>query len=237
MSNGNTFNLKGSWIMETNNTDLEKEALLQYKIILEDWIPTTASIAIAIKDAYIFFSSGHHQIKLAVGEKVKENSIAQKVLITRSKTDAIMDNSLFDAPYYGIGYPIEIAQQPAALVVVLPPNFIKPKQEPYQFLTGKQNEDWTPVPVNEIFYIESLQKRTWFYVNGEQYKTTITLKELQTRLPSIYVRIHRSYIINIHFIRKIKRDLSSNFLVVLKNGTELPISQSYINNLRTILEF
>ena len=223
--------------MENINMNFEKDALQQYKIILEDWIPTASSIAIAVNDAYIFFSSGHHQIKLAVGEKVKEDSIAQKVLTTRSKTDAMMDNSLFDAPYYGIGYPIEIAQQPAALVIVLPPNFIKAKQGPYQFLTGKQNEDWTPVPINEITYIESLQKRTWFYVNGEQYKTTITLKELQTRLPSFFIRIHRSYIINIHFIKKITRDLSSNFLVILKNGTELPISQSYINNLRTVLEF
>lgn len=223
--------------METNNMNFEKDVLQQYKVILEDWIPTTASIAIAVNDVYIYFSSGHQQIKLAVGERVKEDSIAQKVLTTRNRTDAIMDNSLFDAPYYGIGYPIEIALQPAALVIVLPPNFIKVKQEPYQFLTGKQNEDWTPVPINEIAYIESLQKRTWFYVNSEQYKTTITLKELQTRLPGIFIRIHRSYIINIHFIKKIKRDLSSNFLVILKGGTELPISQSYINNLRTILEF
>lgn len=217
--------------------NFEKEIPQQYKMILEDWIPALSSIAIAVNDTYIFFSSGHHQIQLTVGEKVKENSIAQKVLTTRSKTDTIMDNSLFDTPYYGIGYPIEIAQQYAALVIVLPPNFIKAPQGPYQFLTGKQNEDWTPVPINEINYIESLQKRTWFYVNGEQFKTTITLKELQTRLPSIFIRIHRSYIINIHFIKKITRDLSSNFLVVLKNGTELPISQSYINNMRTILDF
>lgn len=223
--------------MDTNELNFEKEVLQQYKIILEDWIPASSSIAIAVNDTYVFFFSGHYQIKLAVGEKVKENSIAQKVLTTRSKTDAIMDHSLFDAPYYGIGYPIKIAQQHAALVVVLPPNYIKAKQGPYQFLTGKQNEDWTPVPIHEITYIESLQKRTWFYVNGEQFKTTITLKELQTRLPSIFIRIHRSYIINIHFIKKITRDLSSNFLVILKNGTELPISQSYINHLRSVLEF
>lgn len=217
--------------------DFEKELTQQYNNILEDWIPTSSSIAIAVHDTYIFFSSGHEQIKISVGEKVQEDSIAQKVLATRKKTDAIIDHSLFGTPYYGIGYPIEIAQQHAALVIVPPPNFIKAKQGPYQFLTGKQKEDWIPVPIHEINYIESLQKRTWFYVNGEQFKTTTTLKELQTRLPNIFIRIHRSYIINIYFIKKITRDLSSNFLVVLKNGTELPISQSYINNLRTVLEF
>lgn len=223
--------------MDKNGKDFEKELIQQYKIILEDWIPTSSSILIAIQDKYVFLSSGHDQLKISVGEKVQENSIAQKVLTTRKKTDAIIDHSLFGTPYYGIGYPIEIAQQPAALVIVPPPNFIKANQEPYQFLTGKQKEDWIPVPIQDINYIESLQKRTWFYVNGEQFKTTTTLKELQTRLPNIFIRIHRSYIINIHYIKKITRDLSSNFLVVLKNGTELPISQSYINHLRTVLEF
>lgn len=217
--------------------DFEKDLIQQYKIILEDWIPTSSSIAIAVHDTYVFFSSGHDQIKINVGEKVQESSIAHKVLTTRKKIDAIIDDSLFGTPYYGIGYPIEIAQQRAALIIVPPPNFIKAKQGPYQFLTGKQKEDWIPVPIHEINYIESLQKRTWFYVNGEQFKTTITLKELQTRLPNIFIRIHRSYIINIHYIKKISRDLSSNFLVVLKNGIELPISQSYINNLRAVLEF
>ena len=217
--------------------NFEKDFIQQYKIILDDWIPTSSTIVIAVQDTYVFFSSGYDQIKINVGDKVQENSIAQKVLTTRKKTDAMIDHSLFGTPYYGIGYPIEIAQQPAALVIVPPPNFIKAKQEPYQFLTGKQKEDWIPVPIHDINYIESLQKRTWFYVNGEQFKTTTTLKELQTRLPNIFIRIHRSYIINIHYIKKITRDLSSNFIVILKNGTELPISQSYINHLRTVLEF
>lgn len=223
--------------LDINKEDFEKDFIQQYKIILDDWIPTSSTIVIAVQDTYVFFSLGYDQIKISVGDKVQENSIAQKVLTTRKKTDAIIDHSLFGTPYYGIGYPIEIAQQPAALVIVPPPNFIKAKQEPYQFLTGKQKEDWIPVPIHDINYIESLQKRTWFYVNGEQFKTTTTLKELQTRLPNIFIRIHRSYIINIHYIKKITRDLSSNFLVVLKNGTELPISQSYINHLRTVLEF
>ena len=223
--------------MNKNELNLEKDLIQQYKMILEDWIPTSSLVALAVHDTYIFVSSGHDQIKISVGEKVQENSIAQKVLTTRKKTDAIIDHSLFGTSYYGIGYPIEFAQQHAALVIVPPPNYVKAKQGSYQFLTGKQKEDWIPVPIDEINYIESLQKRTWFYVNEEQFKTTTTLKELQIRLPNIFIRIHRSYIVNIHFIKKITRDLSSNFLVVLKSGTELPISQSYINNLRTVLEF
>lgn len=33
------------------------------------------------------------------------------------------------------------------------------------------------------------------------------------------------------------RDLTSNFIVTLIDGSELPVSQSYLNNLRSALEF
>lgn len=223
--------------MNLNKVDVEKSVLEQYKVILEDWIPSDASIAIAVNDTFIYFRSGHHNFSLSIGSHVPENSIASKVLNEKKKIDAVMDTSLFDSPYYAIGYPITIDGQLGALVVVLPPLFKIERPNLYQFLTGKQNEDWIPVPIEQISYIESLQKSTWFYSNKQQYKTAVTLKELQTRLPSTFVRIHRSYIINIFFIKKITRDLTSNFIVHLKDGTELPISQSYINELRGILKF
>lgn len=223
--------------MSIENTHHAKTIFQQYNIILDDWIPANASIAIAVQDTYVYFASRDPRINLAVGQKVEEDSITHKVLTTRTKIDAVMDTTLFDTPYYGIGYPIEIEQKPAALVVVLPPSFTKPKQEALQFLTGRQEDTWSPIPIIEIVYIESLQKRTWFYANSAQYKTAITLKDLQTRLPNIFIRIHRSYIINIHFIKNISRDIASNFVVLLKNGTELPISQSYVNEVRKVLEF
>lgn len=96
---------------------------------------------------------------------------------------------------------------------------------------------WTPVPVEEITHIESLQKRTWFYANNEQFKTNFTLKELESKLPEFFIRIHRSYILNIYFIKNITKDITTNFIIQLKNGIELPVSQSYINDLRRVLEF
>ena len=223
--------------MSSKNFDISKGELEQYKTILEDWIPSNASIAIAVKDTFVYFGSGSHKISLEVGSTVPTDSIAYQVLQTGHKVDAMMESSLFETPYYAIGYPITINQEPGALVVVLPPLFKIKEPEKYKFLTGKQNEDWIPVLIEQISHIESLQKRTWFYKQGEQFKTNITLKELQTRLPNIFIRIHRSYIVNIYFIKKISRDITSNFIVKLNDGTELPISQSYLNEVRNVLEF
>ena len=223
--------------MSLQKIDVEKDILNQYKTILEDWIPPEASLAIAVNNTYIYFSTGHHQFTLKIGSTVPEDSIAFKVLQTGQKTDAIMESTLFETPYYAIGYPILVNGEQGALIVVLPPLFTIKKPDIYQFLTGKQVEDWMPIPIDQISHIESLQKRTWFYSDGQQYKTAVTLKELQTRLPNNFIRIHRSYIINIYFIKKISRDLTSNFIIQLNEGTELPVSQSYINNLREVLEF
>lgn len=216
---------------------LSTEVIEQFNTILEEWIPSDASVAIAFRDTFVYFRSGHQKISLAIGSKVPTDSIAYKVIQTRKKTDAVMENLMFETPYYAIGYPIIINGEFGALVVVLPPLFNIQCPEPYRFITGKQAEDWIPIPIDQISHFESLQKRTWFYKDGEQYKTSVTLKELQTRLPDVFVRIHRSYIINICFIKKISRDLTSNFVVLLNDGTELPVSQSYINNLRMLLEF
>lgn len=234
------YNTKGALNMNTGNVREMKEeykGLEQFKILLEDWIPKDTSILIALDDTYVYYSPSIHHIHHKLSEKVHPNSVAAHVLKNREKTKILIDDSIFGTPYYAIAYPIIIEQQEAALIVVLHASYVPEKQAHYKFLTGKQDEDWTPIPIDQVSHIESLQKRTWFYANDEQYKTNITLKELQLKLPDYFLRIHRSYIINIYSIQRLTKDLASNFVVELKNGSELPVSQSYINQLRKLLEF
>ena len=226
--------------MEVGNIREMKEKfkeLEQFKIILENWIPKDASIVIALDETYVYSSPSVNHIHHKLSEEVHPNSIAAKVLKNRMKTDILTDDTIFGTAYHSIGYPIIIEQQEAALVVIFPSSYVPEKHEQYKFLTGKQDEDWTPIPIEQVSHMESLQKRTWFYTANEQYKINCTLKELQLKLPEYFLRIHRSYIINIYFIKRISKDLASNFFVELKNGSELPISQSYINDLRKVLEF
>lgn len=215
----------------------QKEFYEQYRNILTDWIPSGASIAIAVEDRFVYFASGHHNISLEVGSIVPKDSMAYRVLHDRKKVDAMMDSSLFDIPYYASGYPLTINGKRAAIIIVLPPLFHQDTEEDLQFLTGKLQEDWVPVLIEEISYIESLQKKTLFYSHAEQFKTNVTLKELQTKLPSNFIRIHRSYIVNIRFISRITKDITSNYVVRLQNGVDLPVSQSYVSSVREALQF
>ncbi len=227
----------GIFMFEKGDLHIKKSVLEQFKVILEDWIPEHALIAIAVEKHFVYFSSQFPNLSLEIGSVVPEDSIAYKVLQQGEKVDAMMDNSLFESPYYAIGYPLTVNDLPGALVIVLPSLFKKETPPQYRHLTGKHEEDWVPVMIDDISHIESLQKRTWFNSNGTHYKTAVTLKELQLRLPENFIRIHRSYIINICFIERIYRDLTSNYIVKMKDGTELPISQSYLSEVRKVLEF
>ncbi|MFJ8261701.1 LytTR family DNA-binding domain-containing protein [Rummeliibacillus sp. NPDC094406] len=216
---------------------LAKELAEQYSNLLVDWIPKGASIAIAVGETYIYYEVGAYDILLENGTKFKKGSIADRVIKERKKIETVIEQELLGIPYYGIGYPIDFLGKPAALIVILSPNHPEVKREPYRFITGKEQDQWVPIAIDKISHFESLNKKNWFYANGDQYKINLTLKELARRLPDYFLRIHRSYIINIHAISRITRDFSSNLIIIMKDGIELPVSNSYLNEVKRVLEF
>ncbi|WP_233192123.1 LytTR family DNA-binding domain-containing protein [Sporosarcina sp. P34] len=222
-------------IME--NKDIPKKILNQYASVLEDWVPKDASIAIAVSEHYIYYVPGMHDIHLREGQHIQTGSIAEVTIKNQRKVEVIMDNSLYGTSYFGIGYPIDVQGEDGALIIILPPNFHVLKKDQLQFLTGKKEDEWFPIPLDQVSYIESLHKKTWFYTAGENYNISFTLKDLHLRLPRCFLRIHRSYIINMNCIEKISRDFSSNLVIKLIDGTELPVSQTYLNEVRTLLGF
>ncbi|MHA6261056.1 LytR/AlgR family response regulator transcription factor [Sporosarcina sp. CAU 1771] len=213
------------------------EDLQQFTAIMDDWIPKDASVAIAIADHYHYYNAGAHDIRLKVGQLVEKGGIAERTLHHKCKVDALIEETADGVPYYGIGYPIQLKGEPGAVVVILPPNYTSSKKEVPTFLTGRNEDTWKPVPIEKITHIESLQKKTWFYAEENGYSSVHTLKNLEERMPASFLRIHRSYIVHIPYIESISRDFSSGLLIQLKDGTELPVSQTYVNHVRKTLEF
>jgi hypothetical protein len=61
------------------------------------------------------------------------------------------------------------------------------------------------------------------------------LHELQKSLPPIFLRVHRSSIVNSSFIREIRSRLNGDYTLVLKNGNEVRASRTYRETLRAAL--
>lgn len=80
------------------------------------------------------------------------------------------------------------------------------------------------IPVEEVVYFQSDLK----YVNIIcQSKDSISiykkLDEVEASLSKVFLRIHKSYIVNRTYIKRVDK---TNRIVVLENGEELPISNS-----------
>lgn len=64
---------------------------------------------------------------------------------------------------------------------------------------------------------------------------TETLNKLEENLPSTFLRVHRSYIVNTHFIQSLERDTSGSGTLLLTTEDEVPVSRRIMPRVRKAL--
>lgn len=76
-----------------------------------------------------------------------------------------------------------------------------------------------------------------YYNEGKALKTK-TMKYYEEHLPpDLFMRIHRSFIVNVEYITKLEPYSKDNYLAVLKNGEKIPVSRTGYKALREKLSF
>jgi DNA-binding LytR/AlgR family response regulator len=80
------------------------------------------------------------------------------------------------------------------------------------------------VSVSDIRYIEAMSEYLKVHLRGDQKPivTLLSMKKIEERLPHNFMRIHRSYIINLDNIREVNKNR-----VILDADTYLPIGDNY----------
>jgi len=80
------------------------------------------------------------------------------------------------------------------------------------------------VSIEDIRYIEGMSEYLRIYVEGEEKPIIVLLsmKKIEERLPSHFMRIHRSYIINLKKIQEVNKNR-----VIMDAKTYLPIGDMY----------
>lgn len=85
--------------------------------------------------------------------------------------------------------------------------------------------------LHEIRYLEVMKNYVTVYAeDGREYSVKRTLNELERELDDGFYRIHRSIIVNLRFVKKVTKSE-----VVLKDGTELPLSRKSYDGLNQAL--
>jgi len=89
------------------------------------------------------------------------------------------------------------------------------------FLEIMSNRRMIKIPYNEIIYIESLSDHIKVVTINEAFVSKEKISRLVARLPDVFIRIHRSFIINTEKIKEYSLD------EVLVEGIRLNIGRSY----------
>lgn len=94
------------------------------------------------------------------------------------------------------------------------------------------------IPVDQIKYIEAQDDYVMIYTNESKHLKQKTMKFFETNLEAtLFVRIHRTYIVNVEHIAQLEPYEKDSYIVVLKDGIKLKVSQSGLKNLKSKLNF
>ena len=77
------------------------------------------------------------------------------------------------------------------------------------------------VLLSDILYLESQGHQLYIYTKTEKILMYKKLDEFEEQMNTSFVRIHKSYLVNMNYIKRIERTL-----LTLHNGTELAISKN-----------
>lgn len=100
-------------------------------------------------------------------------------------------------------------------------------------LTGGLNERQYEIHVTDIFYIESVDNRTYIYTVKNVYDTRQKLYEIEEILADkAFLRISKSVVVNLMKIKALKPAMNGRFSAVLSNGEEVIISRKYVPSLK-----
>lgn len=104
-------------------------------------------------------------------------------------------------------------------------------------LSGTMNGAQYEIAVSDLYYIESVDGRTYLYTQKNVYETAYRLYELEKLLkPKRFQRISKSVLVNLMKIQSIQPALNGRFTILLKSGEKVIISRNYVKAFKAALK-
>lgn len=84
------------------------------------------------------------------------------------------------------------------------------------------------LPVSEIRWISAEENYVRVCTGSEAHLLRETMARIEERLdPNVFLRVHRSSIVNLQFVKEVRTEAGGDYAVVLANGQRIPMSRSY----------
>jgi two-component system, LytTR family, response regulator len=92
------------------------------------------------------------------------------------------------------------------------------------------------IPVDDIQYLEAADDYVKVHTKEGGFLKNRTMAHFEKSLDTnVFVRTHRSFIVNVQQITRIDPYEKENYVAILKNGTQVPVSKSGYAKLKTVL--
>lgn len=104
-------------------------------------------------------------------------------------------------------------------------------------ITGSKEGKIFILDTEKIYYFESVDKKTFIYMDKEVYETSQRLYELEEKFSnSDFFRASKSTIINLAKIKEIIPVFGGRLEVILENNEKLVVSRQYVPMLKKMLD-
>lgn len=103
-------------------------------------------------------------------------------------------------------------------------------------ILGIMNGTTHLIEPKDIFYFESVDKKTFMYTQAQVLETPLRLYELEEKLDKLdFFRASKSTIINISKIKKLSPKFNGRLEALLENDEKLIISRQYVPVIKELL--
>jgi two-component system LytT family response regulator len=110
------------------------------------------------------------------------------------------------------------------------------RQGPVERVLIRDGSQVHVLPIETIDYVEAQDDYTAFKANGKQYLKGQTMAAVEATMdPARFVRIHRSYLLNIERIARVELYAKDSRVAILRDGTRLPVSRAGYARLAKLL--
>ena len=113
----------------------------------------------------------------------------------------------------------------------------RPLQQFLERLVVKDGTKVTLIPVAKLDYAEAQDDYVALASHGKKHLKQQTIASLEACLdPNSFVRVHRSYIVNLERVTRIEPYGKDSRLAILADGTRLPVSRAGYARLKSLLD-
>lgn len=112
-------------------------------------------------------------------------------------------------------------------------SIVKKLKKNENIILGSSGSEVFRISVKDIFYIESVDNKTFIYCQNQVFDTKARLYELEEKLEGTKMfRCSKAMILNLAKVRSVAPSMNGRFEARLTNGESVIISRQYVPNLK-----